>query len=459
MQPTFVKDLPLALAVERTTHRRRALPNVAFKRRTAICRSVNLSTTARFATEIFFPQRIALKIDGRSFSPKVLETAMFCAARDPAYKLAAETLQETAEISISTRHLRNLSVQIGGELEDARDAETEAYFQQPLPRVPTVPSSPIPLACVSVDGGRMQTRLDGGANGVQQPHWRETKNAVLMRMTGVQFEEDPHPELPKCFQDRKYMKKLLSGVWNEEMDSSHAEKSDLKSWRPERLFRTCLSSLCSSDSFGRMMAAEADSRGFFAAEKSAFVSDGLQYNWTIQRKHFPNFVPILDFPHAIERAYEAARAVQQDSDAAWTCYVNWAKACWEGRVHDMLNEMRQHQQSLGSPPKECDENDPRKVLAEAITYFKNNAPRMDYPRYRAAGLPLTSAYMESFVKEMNYRVKGTEKFWNDGPSAEAILQLRAARLCDDDRLKRHMQSRPGNPFRPNVKKHPSATAT
>ena len=414
-------------------------------------RYANPFAIARFVTGIFFPQRVALKIDGRSYSPKVLETAMFCAARDPAYKLAAETLRETAEIQITARHLRNLAVQIGGELQVARDTKTQAYFQRPLPSVPTAPSTPIALACVSVDGGRVQTRLDGGPNGVQQPHWRETKNAVLMRMTGVQFEDDPHPELPDCFRDRKYMKKLLSGVEDEGVNSSDTEKSDLKSWRPERLFRTCLSSLCDSDSFGRMMEAEADARGFFAAQKSAFVGDGLQYNWTIQKRHFPGFIPILDFAHAIERAYEAARAVRVDSDEAWTCYVNWATACWKGRVEDMLEEMRRHQESLGRPPKDCDEKDPRKVLAEAITYFENNASRMDYPRYRKEGLPLTSAYMESFVKEMNYRVKGTEKFWSDGPSAEAILQLRAAKLSDDERLKRHMQSRPGNPFRPNVK--------
>ena len=398
---------------------------------------------------------MALKIDGRSYSPKVLETAMFCAARDPAYQLAAETLQETAEIQISARHLRNLAVKIGGELESARDAKTEAYFQQPLPRKPTTPSTPIGLACVSVDGGRTQTRLDGGPNGVQEPHWRETKNAVLMRMTGVQFDNDPHPELPKCFGDRKYMKKLLSGVVDEEgVHSTDPEKSDLKSWRPERLFRTCLSSLCDSDSFGRMMEAEADSRGFFTAQKHAFVSDGLQYNWTIHQRHFPGFIPILDFPHAIERAYEAARAVYPDSDEAWVCYVKWASSCWKGRVEDMLKEMRRYQETMGHPPQDCDEKDPRKVLAEAITYFENNASRMNYPRYRKEGLPLTSAYMESFVKEMNYRVKGTEKFWNDGPSAEAILQLRAAKLSDDQRLRRHMRSRPGNPFRPNVKFDP-----
>jgi len=95
------------------------------------------------------------------------------------------------------------------------------------------------------------------------------------------------------------------------------------------------------------------------------------------------------------------------------------------------------------------------VLASAITYFSNNVLRMDYARYRKEGLPMTSAHMESFVKEINYRVKGTEKFWNDGPSAEAILQLRASALSDDNRLQNHLRSRPGNPFRPNVKTKPT----
>ena len=34
---------------------------------------------------------------------------------------------------------------------------------------------------------------------------------------------------------------------------------------------------------------------------------------------------------------------------------------------------------------------------------------------------------------------------------EAILQVRAAALCDDDRRRKHLEERPGNPYRPNVK--------
>ena len=71
---------------------------------------------------------------------------------------------------------------------------------------------------------------------------------------------------------------------------------------------------------------------------------------------------------------------------------------------------------------------------------------MKYSEYRQAGLPVTTAWMESLVKEMNYRVKGTEMFWNDPDGARAILQVRAASLCDDERLDKHLRGRMGCAF-------------
>lgn len=59
---------------------------------------------------------------------------------------------------------------------------------------------------------------------------------------------------------------------------------------------------------------------------------------------------------------------------------------------------------------------------------------MDYPNDRRAGLPVTSAPMESLIKQVNARVKGTEIFWDEPAGAEAILQIRAAALCDDVRM-------------------------
>jgi len=44
----------------------------------------------------------------------------------------------------------------------------------------------------------------------------------------------------------------------------------------------------------------------------------------------------------------------------------------------------------------------------------NNRQRMDYPEYRRLGLPISSAPVESTIKQMNRRVKGSEKFWLEG---------------------------------------------
>jgi hypothetical protein len=416
---------------------------------------------------IFFPQRIPLRIDGGSVSPAVLEKKVLAVAYAPSYSIGELVLRKIGGIELTGRGLNKTAVKVGAEMVAQRDARTEAYFHQPLPRRHAQPQTPIRLACVSVDGGRMQTRDEGGGKGVHHPHWRENKNALFLRMTSDCFACDPHPDLPACFANRERMKKLLSGVGEgntpataaEEAASSAgvAEEHVENDWRPERLFRTCISSLEDSDAFGRMMEVEADARGFYYAAKKAFVSDGLAYNWAIQKRHFGDFTPILDFVHAVEHLYEAARSVHDDAERRWTDYLRWARDCWGGNVLHVIAELREHQRQVGLPPKDCEKTDPRKVLADAVGYFQNNVSRMDYPAYRREGLPTTSAHMESFVKEINARVKGTEKFWNDGASGEAILQIRAAALCEDDRLSNFLQSRPGHPFHPNAPRHPSLT--
>jgi hypothetical protein len=76
----------------------------------------------------------------------------------------------------------------------------------------------------------------------------------------------------------------------------------------------------------------------------------------------------------------------------------------------VLEELRHWQAKLGSPPEDAPETDPRTILAKTIRYLENNEPRMNSPEYRREGLPMTTAWMESLVKEINYRVKGTEMF-------------------------------------------------
>ena len=75
-------------------------------------------------------------------------------------------------------------------------------------------------------------------------------------------------------------------------------------------------------------------------------------------------------------------------------------------------------------------------LAEAVTYVGNNRGRMKYPEYRRLGLPISSAPVGGPIKQLNRRVKGSEKFWLKG-GAEAVLQVRAAYLSEDDGAERY----------------------
>jgi hypothetical protein len=345
--------------------------------------------------------------------------------------------------------------------------------EQPLPRRPTASETPLELAAVFGDGGRMRTRRPEQGRGIHEPHWRETKNAAFHRMHSRSFDEDPQAELPDCFRNQAYVEKLVNGLkclknecfqedadagpsWAAGGDPARAPGEQTPPWQPQTLFHTCLSSLTTSEAFGPMMAAEADARGFFAAKRRAYLGDGLAYNWSIQRRWFSDFVPIVDFVHVVEYLHTAAKAFHADAAGRWRQYLAWANACWQGRADEVIAELRLWQSRHGPPPAgpETPEGDPRKIVHATTRYLSNNLRRMDYSRYRREGLPVTSSLAESLVKQVSQRVKGTEKFWNDGPSGEAILQVRAAVISDGDRLEQWIRDRPISPFSPRCRVAP-----
>jgi hypothetical protein len=236
-------------------------------------------------------------------------------------------------------------------------------------------------------------------------------------------------------------------------------------WSPERLVRTCVASLAASSSFGPMVAAEAQERHFYDSPRRAFVADGMAYNWAIREGYFRGFEPIVDFLHVLCYVYSSAWAVTEDEGSGWSQYLVWMRACWQGRVGEVLGELEVWQARLGLPPpgeaESAEERrDPRRVVGEARTYLTNNRERMDYPRYRREGLPTTSSLVESLVGEVNARVKGKQKHWTRPQGAESILQLRAALLSEDERLGRFFANRPGNPYRRNrlASKHSATQA-
>jgi len=419
---------------------------------------------ARHVVEIFFPQRPELGLEQSQYSPTVIDKIVSANAEHKSAAKAKKMLLKLSEVSVTEPIIHKLTAVIGAELQTHMQQQASAYSEQQLdPQYPETPR----VAAVAVDGGRIMTRQKAG-RGVHDQQWKETKVSCLLNMSSSPSEEDPHPELPSCFANKKYVERLVrelhtvrSGT-QESLENSgneaeieeildqvlesrnlSSQKRGKSNWRPKRLMRTCVSSMASSDDFGPLVAGEAQRRGFYDAPRQAFLGDGLGWNWTLHKTYFSDFVAIVDFVHPLSYIYNAAQVIAPDNP--WSFYLQASTDCWQGRVADLLERLRAWQATHPNLTNETlPDHDPREIVRTAVTYLTNNQKRMDYPAYRKEGLPVSTSMIESLIKEINYRVKGTEKFWNRPDGAETILQVRAAALCDDDRLSEWIRNRPGS---------------
>jgi hypothetical protein len=286
--------------------------------------------------------------------------------------------------------------------------------------------------------------------------WREDKIGVLLAMHSVVSTEDPCPQIPKTFLNPTRMTKLVRELKKRAPPQEDAAKEPAdpqagadalreneEHWEPPQVqAKQVVATRRSWDQFGPMVAAAAWTLGFFAAARRAFVADGSENNWTLHRQLFSSFVPILDFIHGLSYVFASALAGRGFREG-WTVYERWIQWVWSGTVEKVIAELALRQTELGSPTKDQPEGSPQAVVARALTYLQNNKERMRYAEYRRQGLPITSSYVESAVKQINYRVKGTEKFWNEA-GAEELLQLRADYLSDGDVMEGFWKRREAN---------------
>ena len=409
---------------------------------------------------LFFPLAALLGLPARgTVTPLMLRKAVWAGSSMASYQAAEEAIHTLVGVSMSARRIRRLVRQIGGERVAEREAAV-AYFREmdfPKQQAGSQAVAPPQVGVISMDGGRYQRRDHFGEKDrpPNQNHWREDKVGCLLTMTSSVHPSDPTPELPEWLARSSVVAELAkiaekSGVSEtlacpEEQACSEERCSnatgDVTYEPPKLVSREVLASGDDAESFGWQLAARAWQRGFPGAERLAFVADGAHAIWTIQQKHFSRATPILDLMHALSYAYSAADAVA-DND-----YPQWARWIWQGEVDRVIGALGDHQHRIGKPPPDASPSDPRERVNRALVYYGNHRSRMNYPEYRRLGLPLTSSHIESTIKQINRRVKGTEKFWSQ-PTCEVVLQLRADYLSDSAPLDafwlRHQASQTGS---------------
>jgi hypothetical protein len=394
-----------------------------------------------------------LGIDLGHYSPAVLERTIYAGTHQPSFAQASEALRHLADLDIPSKQVERLTRRIGEERCAERDAEVKTYLDLPLVERKSAPAAvETPgLAVVQMDGGRLQIldRSQTAANSVTPPaeaaagHWREDKVGLLATMSSEVRLTDPCPTLPDHFVEPLRILKLAreikgsTGVAEGEVPAKPAP-TDAAAVPTETYLaptleqRSVVASRADVYEFGGILAQAAWERGFYEAERRAFVADGSASNWGVWERHFSNFTPIVDFIHALTYVFNAAMAGRPFA-LGWAAYTEWIGQVWAGQIEPVIAALAQRQVELGPPVADEPDTSPRQRVAEALVYLQNQKERMRYAAYRKEGLPITSSHIESTIKRINQRVKGTEKFWSE-PGAEAILQLRADTLSETEPL-------------------------
>jgi hypothetical protein len=416
--------------------------------------------------------------------------------QNTSFAVGRDDLLHLARLKIPEKQVERVTERIGRERLEQRDESVRAFVELPLmEKFAAAVAHPPDLAVVQMDGGRLQIRDDpaegtataamagpiepsaavspaeaepppgaadaepGAADaepGAAEPrrgHWREDKIGLLMTMTSEESATDPCPTIPETFVDPlriiKLARELKKGCapGEDAVADSPEPAEDATSECPEYTppavrVKSMVATRQGAESFGPTLAAAARARGFYGAKRKAFVADGAETNWTTQKRWFSDFTAILDFIHALSYVFAAAMAGRGFA-AGWEVYVRWISWVWQGRVAEVIKELEQRQAEVGMPAADESESSPKRVVAEALGYLKNNQHRMRYDEYRRLGLPMTSSHVESTVKQFNRRVKGTEKFWSE-EGAEALLQLRADYLSETEPMEKFWADREAN---------------
>ncbi len=190
--------------------------------------------------------------------------------------------------------------------------------------------------------------------------------------------------------------------------------------RGERMKARYVSGLYNLAEMGPLMRRQGAQVGMDDADVWIALTDGGNGLEHFMETNFPRVsAVIVDFWHASEYVAKLAKALHPNDDAkaeeqmqqwkrllkdegGWTLLAVWENWDWPERKAGL-----------------------RDVLDDVLTYFRNQAHRMEYPEYEANGWYIGSGVVESGCKTVvNQRLKGTGMRWSED-GAHALCHVRA----------------------------------
>jgi hypothetical protein len=189
------------------------------------------------------------------------------------------------------------------------------------------------------------------------------------------------------------------------------------------------------EQFREKVALEGLKRGAATARVLVFLGDGAAWVWKTAQELYPQAIQVLDWYHAVEHLWAVGRVRFGATGELLTAWVEQRETeLWDGDVDAVLRALGKVAAEMGTPDsalsEEARERDPRWIAHRSVGYFEENRQRMDYPRYRAAHLPIGSGVIESSCRHVvGDRLKRAGMRW-DEEGADDLLALRCLDLND-----------------------------
>ena len=330
----------------------------------------------------FFPLDRQLGISSRGWSERVEKQVIRLTARGDSFAEAVEDYEELIGLRLLKTTAWERTQERGERLRKQRMEQAEKAWESPK-RQAIMPGEELEARnkAVSMDGVQVYILGEG---------WKEVK-------VGCVFEFETHRRCRR----------------------RSTEKEDVVKAKHQ----SYTAYLGGPETFGKLLSAEAERRGYDRAQRRASIGDGAKWIWKLTGLCFPTSHEIADWYHGMDHLWHVSRLIHGEGTAS---SKRWVKRheddLWLGQVHSVVEAIEASTEGLSTEAQE-------EAQTEA-GYFRNNARRMQYQEFREEGYPLGSGTIESGCKNLvTKRMKGPGMRWSRN-GAQNMLALRAEYLSD-----------------------------
>ncbi len=292
------------------------------------------------------------------------------------FKKAEEILERVGQISISDSSVWRRTQTWGESFRNI--AETERIRANVLPGMWGGPRQAVEPK------GRMGVSMDGAKVHIRDEGWKELK-------VGSIFDVQVRPTL-----DRET---------GERIELAHAVNNSYVAY------------LGGPETFGQMVWAEAQRRGWEGAADTEVIGDGAPWIWNLASDHFYDSHQVLDWYHGMGHLHIAARLLKGEGTLSAKRWLNDRETrLFKGHADCIARELSA---AAG------EQSDVTQELNKKAAYFHTHQHRMYYQEMREDGWAIGSGMVESAAKQFKARFTGPGMRWSRG-GAERLLPIRAA---------------------------------